>query len=215
MDIMGFPECITSLTGLEEVMLHKCQNMEVPCSISRLTGLKTLAMVECGMERLSSPVCDLPSLEVLNVSMNQLGQHQDCLPAMMLTLTGLKQLGLCCNDYDALPDVVLKLTSLQVSHEVLILAAGTSVKHSYLTKCVNPKMEKLLKNSSHWYQMQVLLLNTRVCSKVYVWHLVDWARLQNRCYGSLAIGSQLQRHACHIPSLACLTLLSCTYHAAS
>lgn len=119
MDIIGFLDCITSLIGLEEVMLHKCQDMEVPSSISRLTRLKTFAMVECGMGKLSSPVCDLPGLEVLNVSMNQLGQHQDCLPPMMLMLTRLKQLGLCCNEYDAVPDVVLKLTSLQVKREDL------------------------------------------------------------------------------------------------
>ncbi|GMH43811.1 hypothetical protein BSKO_11745 [Bryopsis sp. KO-2023] len=113
MDIDGFPECLVKLPLLEEIMLQKCRNVVVPPSVSKLTRLKTLAMVECGMQTLSESVCGLKGLEVLNLGMNELGQKEG-LPLGLSALSRVKQLGLCCNEYDAVPEIISSLTSLEV-----------------------------------------------------------------------------------------------------
>lgn len=113
-DIDGFPCSLINLEELEELTLLKCQNLEIPASIIKLAKLKSLTIVECGLRQLSTSICRLTGLEVLNLGMNQLGRDLDSLPADMLNLGALKELGLCCNEYDTIPDVVFKLSSLQV-----------------------------------------------------------------------------------------------------
>lgn len=116
MELDGFPEALVGLTNLEEINLHKCRHVRVPSSVSDLKCLKSLAMLECGMQHLPLSVCGLPSLEVLNMGMNELGRQQGrSLPDELSALSKLKELSFCCCEYDAVPPIISMMTSLQAS----------------------------------------------------------------------------------------------------
>eukprot|EP00803_Ostreobium_quekettii_P005071 evm.model.scf_277.3 EVM.evm.TU.scf_277.3 scf_277:21345-24091(-) len=115
MELDGFPEALIGLTGLQEINLHKCVHARVPKGVSNLKCLKSLAMLECGILSLPPSVCGLAGLEVLNLGMNELGRQQGrSLPDELSSLSNLKELSLCCCEYDTVPPIVSVITSLQV-----------------------------------------------------------------------------------------------------
>jgi len=106
-------DIISNLTLLRTLLLP--DNFELrtlPTTLTKLTTLRqlTLKYTDIGLDTLVSVICELPSLQVLDLaSITRL----DTLPPEICRLTSLCQLSLSCNALKSLPTEIGLLTQLQ------------------------------------------------------------------------------------------------------